>query len=193
MIAGDGLGAGGIARGDARRDGGVLVPRPERPLATRRVYIHSITCISSSSISASNALSAVSTSSRWNRVLSAGSAVRLPAPSASRPASTMAARSPQLGVGPAFRGEGGDEALERLAHLEQLGRPGVGQHHHAGAAPRLELDEALAGERLQRFAHRVAADTEILGELVLEDALALRERAGDDPLADLVAHGDPQR
>ena len=57
----------------------------------------------------------------------------------------------------------------------------------ARAASRLELDEALAGERLQRLAHRIAADVELLGELVLEDALALGQRAGDDLAADLVA------
>ena len=109
-------------------------------------------------------------------MLRAGSAARSPAPSGVAPGVDDRRQVARAGRRCARRGEAGDEPLERLTHFEQLGRPSVGEHHHPRAAPRLDVDEAFAGERLQRLAHRVAADAELLGELVLEDAIALGQR-----------------
>ncbi len=101
----------------------------------------------------------------------------------------MTAQLIDLLARPACCGELGDQALERLAHLEQLGGAVVAEHGGAGAATGFELDEAFVGERLQGFAHGVSAHAEDLGELILEDPITLREHPGDDLASDLAAHG----
>ena len=69
--------------------------------------------------------------------------------------------SASVGVGAALRGQAGDETLEHLAHLEQLGDARRRDDRDAGPASWLELDEALDRQRLQRLADRVARHVEL--------------------------------
>jgi hypothetical protein len=59
------------------------------------------------------------------------------------------------------------------------------QAGHEGATVRLEADPALAVEGDDRLADRDAADAQLLGDLVLAEAVALAELAVHDQLTDV--------
>jgi hypothetical protein len=85
-------------------------------------------------------------------------------------------------VGGALCGAARNEAFELAAHLEQLElapHVDLGDDH---AAPRQDGDEALAGEALQRFADRRAADAQALRKLRFRDGGPGRQLERDDQL-----------
>jgi hypothetical protein len=57
--------------------------------------------------------------------------------------------------------------------------------NRASATARQHRDEAFALEDADCFAHRAAAELELVGQLLFADALARHEAAGDDAIADL--------
>jgi hypothetical protein len=57
--------------------------------------------------------------------------------------------------------------------------------NRASTAARQHRDEAFALEDADRLAHRAAADLELVGQLLLADALARGQPTGDDAVADL--------
>ena len=64
----------------------------------------------------------------------------------------------------------------------------VGDAEHDGAAIRVRDDESLVLELLQRLAHGAAARLQLARDLVLDQALAVLELAGDDRLAQRLDH-----
>src|SRR6187200_2257135 len=73
--------------------------------------------------------------------------------------------------------EGGPEPVD-VAHV-------VGRHaHDERAAARFLFEEPFRAEQLERLAHRAAADRQLLGDLRLDQVLALAEPAGKDLLTD---------
>ena len=75
------------------------------------------------------------------------------------------------------------KGLEALAHLVNDRQLVLIEHRHTGALVRLKLDEALGCEHAQGFAHGQSAGTELLGEVLLEEALARCHLAGEDARA----------
>lgn len=91
----------------------------------------------------------------------------------------------QVGRREGRRGETKCEHLQGFHDEVQLGRLLDAQRSHARPAVQGGLDEALVFEAAQRFAHRRAADSESLGDLLVAQRLFGRERAVDDPSAEL--------
>src|SRR5918998_4570589 len=83
----------------------------------------------------------------------------------------------------ALEGQPGGLDLERGAQLVELDDVVRRQPRDARAAVRLDLHEALGGERAQRGAQRVPRDAVAGGQLLLDEALA----AGPLALEDLPA------
>ena len=61
------------------------------------------------------------------------------------------------------------------------------------ALRRTQVDPAVGLQALQRFAHRLPADSQILGEFVLDQVLAPLQGAVHDQLHDRVVDGLAQR
>jgi len=80
--------------------------------------------------------------------------------------------------------------VDCAAYLVELGGCGRIELGDFEAAPAAFGDEPLPVQQMQRMRHRLARDTELVGELVLPDALAgLKRAVGDrlqDPCIDLV-------
>ena len=78
-----------------------------------------------------------------------------------------------------FRRKPRRHALERLAHVEQLGQILFAEraHDQAGARSR---DESFGLELAQGFAHRRAADVQLIGQRVAAQPLARRQVALQD-------------
>ena len=76
--------------------------------------------------------------------------------------------------------------LERGAQIVDLAYVGARETHDERAAMRLLLDEAFGAQQLEGLAHRPPADAELLGDAGLDEALTLREPAGEDLLADAI-------
>ena len=79
-----------------------------------------------------------------------------------------------LGIGGAHR-----EVLEHGAHGVQLAHRGHARRVRPHAAGAVALDVAVALQPAQRLAHGRAARVEALGELLLDEPLAVRERPGE--------------
>ncbi|CUJ04304.1 Uncharacterised protein [Achromobacter xylosoxidans] len=81
----------------------------------------------------------------------------------------------------------GVQAFQRGAYLDHVVSDRVRQHRHRGAAARLDGDQAFGGQRPQRFAHRDARHAHFLRQAAFDQAIAGREFAAEDALAQLVA------
>ena len=92
-----------------------------------------------------------------------------------------------------LRGELGRVGLQDRADTEELGGLFLGGGVDEGALGGPQVDPAVGLEPLQRLAHGLAADPEVLGELGLDQVLAGLEGAADDQLGQGVVHGLPQR
>ena len=93
----------------------------------------------------------------------------------------------------ALGGEPRAEALERHAHLGEDGEVEDVHVRDEDAPARVDLDEALALEPLQRLAHGRPADVEPVLQLALADDRARRELQRDDELPDRVVRAIRQR
>ena len=74
--------------------------------------------------------------------------------------------------------------LDHRAHLEHLARLVDAGHRDEGAARRLERDQAVAAELVQRLAHQRARHLEDVGDLLLGQLGAGRQPALDDRRGD---------
>jgi hypothetical protein len=79
--------------------------------------------------------------------------------------------------------------FQRLEHFQDLADVAFGESAHHRALGRYDLDQALAGQRLDRFAQRRSRDAERGADLAFVDPRAWRQGALDDHVADLVQHG----
>ena len=89
-----------------------------------------------------------------------------------------------LCVGRPLRGETRGGRLERQTHLEEVADLLGSQPPHERAAVGLQLDEPVARQPLEGLADRAAAHPELPGDLDLVQALAGRDLAVQDPVAE---------
>jgi hypothetical protein len=90
---------------------------------------------------------------------------------------------------PILRGEGGRFSLENNAKLVDLVDVLDADRRDAVALPRYDLDEALLAEERKGFADRRLADSELAGELRLDQQIAAEDFSKDDSIPQLRVDG----